>query len=118
MGLLRRSAAPDRLPSGLSMKLDSTFFVGRTSTSKPTAMEAALARKAPGTILLGELVGEGTLKPGDVVICAAGRFPIKRIEAFKQILERVDPPRNIGLALGPGVDKDLFRDGEELRFER
>jgi hypothetical protein len=100
------------------MKVDSTFFVGFASPSKPNLIVAALARKAPGTIVTGELVGDGSLKPGDVVVCAAGRFPIKRIEAFKQDLEHVEPPQNIGLVLGPGVDKHLFPRGEDLRFER
>jgi len=100
------------------MKLESSFFVGRTATSKPTAIEAALAKKAPGTIVTGELIGAGILKPGDIVICTAGRFPIKRIEVFKQNLEWVEPPRNVGLVLGPDVDKGLFHEGEVVRFER
>lgn len=100
------------------MKVDSAFFVGIASPSKPNLIVAALARRTPGTILTGELVGEGTLKAGDVVICAAGRFPIKRIEGFKQDLEHVEPPQAVGLVLGPEVDKLLFPRGEDLRFAR
>ena len=100
------------------MKVDSTFFVGIASPTKPNLIVAALARRTPGTILTGELLGEGTLRAGDVVVCAAGRFPIKRIEGFKQDLEHVEPPQAIGLVLGPEVDKHAFRRGQDLRFER
>jgi len=100
------------------MKLESTFFIGRSATSKPMAIEAVLARKTPGTILVGELMGEGALMLGDVVVCAAGRFPIKRIEVFKQLIEQVGPQRNVALGLGPDVDAGLFHEGEQLRFER
>jgi hypothetical protein len=72
----------------------------------------------PGTVLVGELTGGGTLRPGDFVVHEQGRFKIERIEAFHEVLDHVQPPRNIGLKLGTGVDRELFAEGQEIRFER
>jgi EAL domain-containing protein (putative c-di-GMP-specific phosphodiesterase class I) len=46
------------------------------------------------------------------------RFKIDRIEAFRETLKRVLPPRNIGLVSGTQVNKHLVRKGQELRFSR
>jgi hypothetical protein len=40
----------------------------------------------PGTVLVGELTGSGTLRPGDFVIHEHGRFNIERIEAFREVV--------------------------------
>ncbi len=68
--------------------------------------------------MLGELTGSGTLKPGDFVINELGRFEIEAIEAFRELLDRVEPPRNIGLCLGTAVDRGVFAKGQQIRFER
>ena len=72
----------------------------------------------PGTVLVGELTGGGTLRPGDFVVHEQGRFKIERIEAFREVLDQVQPPRSIGLKLGTEVDRELFAEGQEIRFER
>jgi translation elongation factor EF-Tu-like GTPase len=100
------------------MKIDEIFWIGAPPNAKLTAVQRAAARKAPGTVLTGEILGTGTLKPGDFAHYEGGRYKIQRIEAFRENLERVQPPRNIGLVLGAQVDKDLFHKGQELRFAR
>jgi translation elongation factor EF-Tu-like GTPase len=100
------------------MKIDAIFWIGAPPHAKLTNVQRAAARAAPGTVLAGEVVGTGTLKPGDVALHEGGRFKIERIEVFREHLERVQPPRNVGLVLGAQVNKDLFREGAELRFER
>ncbi len=72
----------------------------------------------PGTALTGELTGAGTLRPGDVVVHEQQRFTIARIDAFREVLERVQPPRNIALRLGTGVDPAAFDKGQTIRFAR
>jgi len=100
------------------MKVEQTFWIGAPPDAKLTPRKAAIARQAPGTVVTGEVVGQGTLKPGDIVINGEHRFPIQRLEAFRQNLEKLEPPRNVGLVLGTDVDKDLFGEGHELRFQR
>jgi hypothetical protein len=100
------------------MTIDEIFWVGAPPDAKLTPTQRAVARKAPGTVLSGELTGTGTLKPGDFVVHDEGRFPIVRIQAFRENLDRVLPPRNAGLVLCTHVQKELFSKGQRLRFER
>lgn len=75
-------------------------------------------RKALGVVVTGEVTGNGVLRPGDLVADGEQRFPIVSIEAFREKLDRVEPPRHVGLALGATVSKDAFVEGQQLRFER
>jgi hypothetical protein len=100
------------------MKIDEIFWIGAPRNAKLTAVQRAAARKAPGTVLAGEVVGTGTLKPGDFAIHEGSRYKIERIEVFHENLERVQPPRNVGLVLGAHVDQDVFSKGQELSFQR
>jgi hypothetical protein len=121
VGFLRRNrpdAEPDLPPDGLTMTIDEIFWIGAPAGGKLTNAQRVAARKAPGVVLTGEVVGDGTLKPGDFMISGGGRFEIVRIEAFREHLHRVQPPRNVGLVLGAQVDKDRFRKGQVLRFAR
>jgi translation elongation factor EF-Tu-like GTPase len=121
VAFLRRNRAdsePDLPPDGLTMSVEDIFWIGASPSAKLTHAQRVAARKAPGTVLTGEVLGTGTLKPGDFMISEGSRFEIVRIEAFREHLERVQPPRNVGLVLGAQVDKELFRKGQALRFER
>lgn len=121
MGFLRRKqpdSQPDLPPTGLAMTIEDTFWIGAPRGAKLSAAQRAAARKSPGTVLSGEVVGTGTLRPGDFAVHDAGRFEILWIKAFRENLDRVQPPRNVGLALGPGVEQGLFSKGQQLRFER
>ncbi len=121
MGFLRRNrpdSEPDLPPDGLAMQIEETFWIGAPADAKLTNVQRAVARTAPGTVLTGEVVGTGMLKPGDFVLHEGSRFEIVRIEVFREHLERVQPPRNVGLVLGTQVDQNLFSTGQQLRFER
>ena len=108
----------DAPPDGLSMTIAAVFWVGAPPNAKPDRTGRKAAALAPGTVLTGELTGTGTLKPGDFVVHEQGRFEILALEAFRQLLDRVEPPRAIGLRLGANVDRTLFDQGQQLRFER
>jgi hypothetical protein len=119
--LLRRkrgNSQPDEPPDGLAMTIAEVFWIGAPADAPLDPITRKLAARAPGTVLLGELTGSGTLKPGDAVVHDRGRFEILAIEAFRQLLDHVEPPRNVGLRLGTGVDRDLFAKGQQVRFER
>jgi hypothetical protein len=100
------------------MSIEDIFWIGAPPGAKLTNAQRAAARKAPGVVLTGEVVGTGTLKPGDFMISDESRFEIMRIEAFRENLDTVEPPRNVGLVLGAQVDKDFFRKGHQVRFAR
>jgi hypothetical protein len=108
----------DEPPDGLSMAIADVFWIGAPPKAKLGRTGRKAATVAPGTVLTGELTGTGTLKPGDFVVHEQGRFEILALEAFRQLLGRVEPPRAIGLRLGPNVDRSLFGQGQQLRFER
>ncbi|MGA2010305.1 MAG: hypothetical protein ABSH51_07205 [Solirubrobacteraceae bacterium] len=121
MSFLRRDRAdspPDPPPDGISMTIDDVFWIGPPAGAGLTVAQRAVARRAPGTVLTGALAGAGTLKPGDHALHAGSRYQIVRIEVFREHVERVQPPRNVGLVLGAQVAKDTFNAGEQLRFER
>lgn len=100
------------------MTIEDVFWIAPPPDAKLDPIKRSIAGKAPGTVLLGELTGSGTLKPGDFVINERGRFEIEAIEAFRELLDHVEPPRNIGLRLGTGVDRAVFAKGQQIRFER
>ncbi len=121
MALFRRkptTSEPDQLPDGLVLTIGDVFWIGAPSNVPLDRRMRKAAAMAPGTVLVGELTGTGTLKAGDFVVHERGRFEIRAIEVFRQILDRVEPPRAIGLRLGPEVDRELFGKGQQLRFER
>jgi hypothetical protein len=105
-------------PDGIAMTIQDVFWIGPPPDAKLDPVKSVIARKAPGTVLLGELRGSGLLRPGDLVVCEQGRFPILAIEAFKQLLDHAEPPRNVGLRLGTGVDRSLFAAGQQVHFAR
>ena len=90
----------------------------RRRRAKLDPIKRSMTGRTPGTVLLGEMIGSATLKPGDFVINERGRFEIEAIEAFRELLDRVEPPRNIGLRLGTAVDRAAFAKGQQIRFER
>lgn len=100
------------------MKIEGIFWVGAPPGTKLANVQRAVESKAPGTILAGQLVGTGTLRPGDFVLHDGERIEIARIEAFGENLDSAQPPRNIGLVLGTQVERERFSEGQELRFER
>lgn len=94
----RRSAGPEEL----SLEVQDVFFI---------------KLRDKGTVLVGQLQGEGELRPGDLV-CHAGReFRLERIEAFNAERPEAGPGDNVGLVLGPGAPPDPFR-GARLGFRR
>jgi hypothetical protein len=100
------------------MVIEEIVWIGAAPNAQLTTVQRAAARTAPGTVLAGEVVGAGMLKPGDFVLHEGVRFKIERIQVFRENLESVLPPHNVGLVLGTQVNKDLFRKGQELRFQR
>jgi hypothetical protein len=115
-----RGSKLDQPPDDLAMTIQSVFWItppppGAKLDRRQRKLAATLF---PGTVLVGELTGSGTLLPGDFVVHEQGCFKIARIEAFREVLYRVQPPRNIGLKLGTGVDRELFGEGQTIRFER
>jgi hypothetical protein len=100
------------------MMIEEIVWIGAAPNAKLTTARRAAARTAPGTVLAGEVVGTGMLKPGDFVLHEGVRFKIERIQVFRQNLDSVLPPRNVGLVLGTQVNKDVFRKGQEMRFQR
>lgn len=100
------------------MTIEDVFWMTPPAPNAKGDLPRTLAAMVPGTVLMGELTGTGILKPGDFVVHEKGRFEIQRIEVFHQFLDRVEPPRWLGLRLGTHVDRALFGKGERLRFER
>jgi len=87
VGFLRRNrtdSEPDLPPAGLTMSVEDIFWIGAPPGAKLTSAQRVAARKAPGTVLTGEVLGTGTLKPGDFMISEGSRFEIVRIEAFRE----------------------------------
>jgi hypothetical protein len=121
VALLRRKrddTASVQPPDELAMTIEDVFWIAPPPDAKLDPIKRTIAGRAPGTVLLGELTGSGTLKPGDFVITERGRFEIEAIEAFRELLDRVEPPRNIGLRLGTAVDRVVFAKGQQIRFAR
>ena len=119
MAIFRRREPPaDEPPDGLSMTIAAVFWVGAPPNASLDRTGTKAAALAPGTVLTGELTGTGTLKRGDFVVHEGGRFEVLALEAFRELLDRVQPPRAIGLRLGANVDRTLFDHGQQLRFER
>jgi hypothetical protein len=119
---MRRNAGSnvDEPPDDLAMTVkDVVWITPPPPGAKLDRRQRKLAAMLfPGTALVGGLTGGGTLRPGDFVVHEQGRFKIERIEAFHEVLDHVQPPRSIGLKLGTGVGRELFAEGQEIRFER
>jgi hypothetical protein len=81
----------------------------QTASPRRSCSVQGLSQICPGT---------GMLKPGDFALYDGIRFSFERIQVFQENPERVQPPRNVGLVLGTQVNKDLFRERQELRFQR
>jgi hypothetical protein len=122
VAFLRRNSGSnvDEPPDDLAMTItDVVWITPPPPGAKLDRRQRKLAAMLfPGTVLVGELTGGGTLRPGEFVVHEQGRFKIERIEAFHEVLDHVQPPRSIGLKLGTGVDRELFAEGQEIRFER
>jgi hypothetical protein len=89
-------------PSGLSMTVAGPFFVAGPWTK--------------GTILTGELQGEGRLRVGETLICDGQLHEIVGIEKFKAVVDEAAAGEAVGLALGAGVAKDGF-EGKHVTFQ-
>ena len=100
------------------MTIVDVFWIGAAPDARLDRVSRQVAARAPGTVLTGELTGTGTLRPGDFVVHEQGRFKILALEAFRELLDRAEPPRAIGLRLGTNVARELFGRGQRLRFER
>ena len=114
VALLRRKrddSASSQPPDDLAMTIEDVFWIAPPPDAKLDPIKRRIAGRAPGAVLLRELTGSGTLKPGDFVINEGGRSEIEAIEAFRELLDRVEPPRNIGLRFGTAVDRAVFAKG-------
>lgn len=110
--------APPQAPDGLAMVVEDVFWIGAPADARLRGAQRKLAAAAPGTVLLGVLAGTGALQPGDLVVHHAGRFPVKAIEAFRELLATAQAPQAVGLRMGADVPRHLFSAGDQLRFER
>ena len=86
VALLRRKrddSASSQPPNDLAMTIEDVFWIAPPPDAKLDPIKRSMTGRAPGTVLLGELTGSGTLKPGDFVIKEGGRFEIEAIEALR-----------------------------------
>lgn len=90
-------------PAGLSMTVTDTFFVAGPWTK--------------GTILTGELQGDGRVRVGDILVCDGQSYEIVGIEKFRRPGDEAAAGEAVGLALGTGVDRKGF-EGKHLTFRR
>jgi len=99
MALLRRRS---EWPEHLSMLVTDVFFV---------------ELQGKGTVIIGQLAGEGALRPGDLVLHDGRELRITAIEVFKANLKEAGPSRNVGLVLGVDVPPRGFEQAR-LGFRR
>ncbi len=89
--------APAPAPDGLAMVVEDVFWIGAPPEARLRGAQRKLAAAAPGT---------------------AGRFPIRAIEAFRELLATAQAPQAVGIRMGADVPRYLFSAGDQLRFER
>jgi translation elongation factor EF-Tu-like GTPase len=70
-----------------------------------------------GTVVTGQLQGDGQLSTGDTLLCDDGqRWQVSGIEQFRAVLMTAEPGWNIGVLLSAGPAPDLLR-GRRVWFE-
>jgi translation elongation factor EF-Tu-like GTPase len=70
-----------------------------------------------GTVVTGQLAGNGLLSVGDTVHCEGQRWQVGAIEQFRQVLTMAQPGMNIGVLLRNGPPGDVLR-GRVIQFEQ
>ncbi len=71
--------------------------------------------KGRGTVVTGQLEGNGDLRVGDTLVCEGQHWPVTGIEAFRATLQTVEPGSNIGILLRNGPEADVLR-GKLVQF--
>jgi len=62
-----------------------------------------------GTVITGQLEGDGQLQVGDIAVCDGMRWQVKGIEMFRAELMTAEPGQNIGVLLRDGPPRDVLR---------
>ena len=70
-----------------------------------------------GTVVTGQLEGQGFLNVGDWLLCDGQRWQVGAIEQFRGGLMTAGPGMNVGLMLRKGPTADVLR-GKTVQFER
>lgn len=72
--------------------------------------------KGRGTVITGQLEGDGQLKVGDIAVCDGMSWKVKAIEMFRAELMMAEPGQNIGVLLKDGPPRDLLHN-RVVQFE-
>jgi translation elongation factor EF-Tu-like GTPase len=68
-----------------------------------------------GTVVTGQLQGNGFLNVGDFLVCEGVHWPVSAIEKFRAILQTAEPGADIGILLRDGPPGDVLR-GQTVQF--
>lgn len=72
--------------------------------------------KGRGTVITGQLEGDGQLNLGDAVVCDGMRWQVGGIEMFRASLLAAEPGMNIGVLLKNGPPREMLY-GSTVQFE-
>ena len=65
--------------------------------------------KGRGTVITGQLEGDGLLSVGDSAVCEGMRWKVSKIEMFRAELITAEPGQNIGVLLKTDAPRDMLR---------
>lgn len=71
--------------------------------------------KGRGTVVTGQLEGQGWLNVGDTLVCERDRWPVSAIEQFRGASAEAGPGANVGVLLRTGPPADVLR-GKIVQF--
>jgi elongation factor Tu len=63
-----------------------------------------------GTVVTGQLEGDGTLNVGDSLVCDGASWAVSSIEQFRTVLTTAEPGADIGILLRKGPPGDVLRE--------
>lgn len=69
-----------------------------------------------GTVITGQLEGDGQLNLGDAVVCDGMRWQVNGIEMFRASLMSAEPGMDIGVLLNDGPPREMLY-GRTVVFE-
>lgn len=69
-----------------------------------------------GTVLTGQLQGDGQLSVGDALVCDGQRWQVSGIEQFRKMLNSALPGSSIGVMIREGLPAGMLR-GQIVQFE-
>lgn len=70
-----------------------------------------------GTVVTGQLEGQGLLNVGDWLHCDGQRWKVSAIEQFRATLPTAGPGMNVGILLRKGPAADVLT-GKTVQFEQ